>query len=68
MSLEHEGVMTSRATQMDLISQRRCHANYYLGRGSCDDLRLALGARAFSPTREEGNLGVKAPTTTLLGP
>ena len=37
-------------------------------RGSCDDLRLALGARAFPPTREEGNLGVKAPTTTLLGP
>ena len=32
------------------------------------DLRLALGARAFPPTREEGNLGVKAPTTTLLGP
>ena len=32
------------------------------------DLRLALGARAFPPTREEGNLRVKAPTTTLLGP
>ena len=25
-------------------------------RGSCDDLRLALGARAFPPTREEGCL------------
>ena len=40
--------------------------------GSCPreapDLRLALGARAFPSTREEGNLGVKAPTTTLLGP
>ena len=32
------------------------------------DLRLALSARAFPSTREEGNLGVKAPTTTLLGP
>ena len=37
-------------------------------RGTLTGLPLALGARAFSSTREEGNLGVKAPTTTLLGP
>ena len=38
------------------------------GARRCEDLWLALGARAFSATREEGNLGVKAPTITLLGP
>ena len=53
MSLEHEGVMTSRATQMDLISQRRCHANYYLGgdRVTICGLRWALEPLATTKSK-----------------